>query len=178
MKRSLFFLPLFILVVLVVVLFEGLFVSDKNSASPLVDHPFPAFSLPDLQDSATQHTESLFRGGITVVNVWATWCSTCYIEHPFLMELKQQGVRLYGISYKDDDDKARQWLLKHGNPYRATIVDGKGQLAINLGVSGAPETFLVDSNGVILYRHQGDMNAAVWQHQFVPLIKQLQRGPQ
>jgi cytochrome c biogenesis protein CcmG/thiol:disulfide interchange protein DsbE len=97
-----------------------------------------------------------------LVNVWATWCPTCKAEHAFLNELAKEGVKIVGINYKDDDFKARQWLQAYGNPYLFNIADPDGKLGLELGVYGAPETFLVDSKGIIRAKHIGDLNPAVW----------------
>ena len=98
-----------------------------------------------------------------LVNVWATWCPTCKAEHAFLNQLAQLGITIVGINYKDDDAKARTWLDAYGNPYAFNITDPDGKLGLELGVYGAPETFLVDSQGIIRGKHVGDLNARVWQ---------------
>jgi cytochrome c biogenesis protein CcmG/thiol:disulfide interchange protein DsbE len=163
MNRSLLFIPLGIFVLMAVVFWIGLGQEDKTSLpSPLIDHPFPEFSLTVLEDSRAV-TKADIVGAPALVNVWATWCPTCKHEHTFLNELASQGVRIFGINYKDNDEKAKDWLMSFGNPYIWNLSDPNGQLGLELGVYGAPETFLVDSKGIIRAKHIGDLNPKVWQ---------------
>ena len=106
-------------------------------------------------------TEDL-KGAPVLVNVWATWCPTCKAEHAFLNELAASGIRIIGINYKDDVAKAQDWLAAFGNPYVYNLSDPDGKLGLELGVYGAPETFLVDSQGIIRDKHIGDLNPQVW----------------
>jgi len=109
--------------------------------------------------------------GSFILNVWASWCITCRVEHPFLMNLKNQGIKIIGLNYKDERSDAIQWLDKYGNPYEITVHDLKGSLALDLGVTGAPETFLV-SNGKVVAHYQGEVNDAIWSNVFLPIIKE------
>jgi cytochrome c biogenesis protein CcmG/thiol:disulfide interchange protein DsbE len=118
--------------------------------------------------------KEIFIGGVSLVNVWATWCPSCRIEHPFLNRLKQQGVTIFGVNYKDDTVAARTWLTKLGNPYRLNIIDKNGRLGIDLGVSGAPETYIVDRQGMIRFKHVGIIDERVWQEKLLPVIKKLE----
>ena len=104
-----------------------------------------------------------------LLNVWATWCPTCRAEHQYLNQLSAQGVRVVGLNYKDDRQKAIVWLKELGNPYSLSLFDGDGMLGLDLGVYGAPETFLIDGKGIIRYRHAGDLNARVWESEIKPL---------
>ncbi|NGH43123.1 DsbE family thiol:disulfide interchange protein, partial [Escherichia coli] len=106
-----------------------------------------------------------------LLNVWATWCPTCRAEHQYLNTLAARGVRVVGLKYKDDRAKAVTWLNSLGNPYALSLYDGDGMLGLDLGVYGAPETFLIDGQGIIRYRHAGDMNERVWQQEVLPLYK-------
>ena len=172
-KRLKLFLPLILFIVLAGFLWVGLKLDPKAIPSALLDKPWPAFSLPTLETGEIV-SEKQLRGEKILVNVWATWCITCRIEHPFLMQLSQQGVPMAGVNYKDDSQAAKQWLVEKGNPFRFTIVDRDGKLGIDLGVFGAPETYFVDSQGVIRYKHVGDLNARVWQETLLPVWQGMQ----
>lgn len=161
MNRTLLFVPLGIFVALGVLFWIGLGVEDKTSLpSPLVGKPFPQFILNTVESG--EETRTLPAEPV-LVNVWATWCPTCKAEHEFLNTLAEQGIKIVGINYKDDDFKARQWLQLYGNPYLFNISDPDGMLGLELGVYGAPETFLVDSQGIIRAKHVGDLNSRVWE---------------
>lgn len=161
MNRTLLFVPLGIFVALGVLFWIGLGVEDKTSLpSPLVGKPFPQFILNTVESG--EETRTLPAEPL-LVNVWATWCPTCKAEHEFLNILAAQGIKIVGINYKDDDFKARQWLQLYGNPYLFNISDPDGMLGLELGVYGAPETFLVDSKGIIRAKHVGDLNTRVWE---------------
>lgn len=115
-------------------------------------------------------TQTLFHQGKPVlVNVWASWCPTCYEEHQYLNKLAKQGVNIIGIDYKDDPIKALKWLHELGNPYQVVLKDEKGSFGLDLGVYGAPETFILDGKGIIRYRHTGDVNNKVWQKVLKPI---------
>lgn len=174
MKRILLFLPLIAAVVLGVVLFAGIGKDPTRLDSALIGKPVPAFSLPDLQNPEQLLDQRLFEGQVTLLNVWATWCPSCRQEHPFLMWLsKTQGVRIVGLDYKDTRSDALQWFKDLGNPYEVTIFDAKGKLGFDLGVYGAPETFVIDRSGVVRYRHVGVVDEKVWKEELSPLIEKL-----
>ncbi|MCL6271653.1 DsbE family thiol:disulfide interchange protein [Sansalvadorimonas sp. 2012CJ34-2] len=172
MRRVLLLLPLILLLAMGVLFYRGLSLDDEVP-SALVSRPFPAFELPSLTDPDRKLTQDMLKGEISLVNVWGTWCPTCYTEHGYLMELQNRGVVIFGMNYKDDTDKARQWIAELDNPYKEIFVDD-GPMGIELGVRGAPETFLVDAQGVIRYKHEGDMNERIWQEKFVPLIEKIE----
>lgn len=163
MKRFVLFVPLVGVLALVVLFFLTLDRENKDALpSPLIGQAFPAFDMVALESGAAVTAEDL-KGQKLLVNVWATWCPTCKAEHAFLNKLAdQQGIRIIGINYKDEDIKARQWLESFGNPYELNVSDPDGKLGLELGVYGAPETFLVDANGVIRGKHIGDLNTEVW----------------
>lgn len=163
MNRGLLFLPFAVFVAITVVFWVGLGIEDKSSLpSPLIGQPFPEFELGVVEDGRILTTTDL-EGKPALVNVWATWCPTCKAEHAFLNALSDEDIRIIGINYKDDLDKARQWLADYGNPYAYNLSDPDGLLGIELGVYGAPETFLIDSTGVIRAKHIGDLNPVVWE---------------
>lgn len=172
MNRLKLFLPLVVFVALAIFLMRGLKLDPGAMPSALLNKPWPVFSLPALGSDKTI-SESDLRGQKSLVNIWATWCITCRVEHPFLMSLKQQGITVYGVSYKDKREDALQWLQEKGNPYQFTIIDAEGKLGIDLGVFGAPETYFVDSKGIIRYKYIGDLNERIWNEKLKTVWDQL-----
>ena len=166
------FIPLALFGVLALLLARGLQLDPKELPSALIDRPLPAFSLPSLEGGELL-TNAAVTGEVSLFNVWATWCITCRAEHPYLERLAAAGVPIYGINYKDDSRAARRWLAELGNPYRANIVDAEGTLGLDLGVYGAPETYLVDADGVVRYRHVGEVNDRIWESTLGPLYREL-----
>lgn len=166
-----FLWPMVALAMLVGLLLIGLGLNPGYVPSPLLGKPAPEFSLPRLDDpSATLASEDL-RGDVSLVNIWATWCSGCRQEHAFLLELSRRAdLKIFGINWKDDPVLARQWLSTLGDPYAAVGMDEDGRVAIDWGVYGAPETFLVDAGGQVIYKHIAPLDAQVWEEEFVPRI--------
>ncbi|WP_417688077.1 DsbE family thiol:disulfide interchange protein [Pseudidiomarina sp.] len=156
-------LPLLAFIVLVGFLLRGLFSDPTELSSALVGKPVPQFSVPDLYQPEQQHTQAILKGQPMLLNVWATWCPTCRAEHAYLNKLAAEGVAIVGLNYKDDSrDKAVNWLNTLGDPYTVNLFDANGSVALEFGVYGAPETFLIDAQGQIRYRHVGDVNERVW----------------
>ena len=150
--------------------------SPQDLPSALLNRSFPAFSLPQLEQLDKTVEQSDLLGHIALVNVWATWCPSCHVEHPYLNYLaSQQGVVIYGVNYKDKADLAQRWLADKGNPYRFNVFDQQGRLGLDMGVTGAPETYVIDHRGFVRMRFQGPLNESVWQEKFKPLLEQLQR---
>lgn len=172
MKRLRLFVPLGLFLVLSAFLLRGLQLDPQALPSALIDRPLPEFSLPSLGEERSL-TRDAVTGEVALFNVWATWCVSCRIEHPFLTRLADGGMPIYGINYKDDDDEALKWLADLGDPYRANIVDAEGSLGLDLGVYGAPETYVVDSEGVIRYRHVGVVDERVWAQILEPIVREL-----
>lgn len=168
------FLPLALFAILALFLFRGLSLDPTEMPSALIDQPFPGFSLPSLGDSRTLSAPDM-KGQAGLLNVWATWCPSCRVEHPYLVLLADQGVPIYGLNYKDEDGAALRWLEELGNPYRFNIADRDGTLGLDLGVYGAPETYLLDAAGVIRYRHVGVVDEQVWRSTLEPLYLKLKR---
>ena len=169
-----FLLPLGAFAVLVVVLIIGLrHAPEKNLiASPLIGKSAPAFNLRSLFDQHESVNASELKGHWTLVNVWGTWCVECRAEHEALLQIKREGrVPIIGIDWKDSDEDAQAWLSQLGNPYERVGTDHDGRVAIDWGVYGAPETFLVSPAGTVVYKQIGAMTPQVWQQQFVPRMQ-------
>jgi cytochrome c biogenesis protein CcmG/thiol:disulfide interchange protein DsbE len=169
------FIPLFLFVGLALFLFRGLQLDPTELPSALIDRPLPVFELPALGMERLLTREDV-TGEVALFNVWATWCVSCRVEHPYLHKLAEQGVPIFGVNYKDDDADALKWLAELGDPYRLNIVDAQGSLGLDLGVYGAPETYLVDAQGLIRYRHVGIVDDRVWREVLEPLYVGLKSG--
>lgn len=181
MRRKVLFLPLFLFLVLAVALLWQLMRNAAGDSptlleSALIGKPVPVFRLEALNQSGKLYDRSVLTGNTPrLLNVWATWCPTCRAEHQFLKQLASRGVTVVGINYKDDRQKAVDWLDTLGNPYSLSLFDGDGMLGLDLGVYGAPETFLIDKNGVVRWRHAGALDERVWREQLEPLWRQYSK---
>jgi len=165
-------LPLGIFIVLVGFLFFGLYNDPREIPSPLIGKPAPAFVLEALEDPALQVGTSQYQGRMYLINVWGTWCGGCRQEHEALLAIaRTRAVPIVGLNWKDDRIQAQRWLQQLGNPYAAVAFDPEGQAAIDWGVYGAPETFLVSADGTVLHKQIGPMTWAIWQEDFLPLIQ-------
>ncbi len=166
--------PLVIFAVIAAFLFKGLGMNPREIPSPLIGKSVPAFSLPSLEQADTTITDKDLLGKVYLLNVWATWCVSCRAEHETLVQLARSGkVDIVGLNWKDERAKANVWLNKLGNPYSVNIFDQKGRTAIDLGVYGAPETFLVDSKGVIHYKHAGPVTHKLFNETLLPMVERL-----
>lgn len=166
-----FLVPIALFGLLVAVLVVGLGKDPTLVPSPLVGKPAPEFALPRLDDAERTFSRQDLLGKVSLVNVWGTWCSGCRQEHETLLAVaKDSGVPIYGINWKDDPQLAKEWLLTLGNPYAAVGVDIEGRTAINWGVYGAPETFLIGPDGTVLYKHIAPLSLEVWRNEFLPRI--------
>ena len=173
MNRVTHFLPFIFFISLIVLLFSFLDKDEDQLRSVLLDKNFPDFSLPKLESQKIV-TGQDFSELPSLLNVWATWCIACRVEHPFLMQLKEESVvKIYGLNYKDQREKAIKLLDQIGNPYEFSIFDQKGKLALDLGVYGAPETFLVDEKGIIKVRHVGVLTKEVWEKKFKVILDEF-----
>ncbi len=178
-QRLFLFIPLLVFVVLAIFFWRGLSLDPNAMPSALLNKPVPVFELPVLPapekpSGLVTANQELLKGRVSLLNVWATWCVTCRQEHEFLNTLKAQGIPIYGINYKDNNDDAQNWLAELHNPYVFSVIDADGRLGLNLGVFGAPETYIIDKQGVIRYKHIGDVNAAVWENTIKPIFNSLQ----
>ncbi len=176
MSRLKLFLPLGLFLILVGLLYAGFSLDDPaRLPSTMIDRDFPSFEMSQLEDPDTMVTEAIFGGRTVLVNVWATWCPTCKAEHAELQRIQEEtGLPIIGINYKDDADEARAWLARYGSPYEFNIYDPQGRLGIELGVYGAPETFVVDAQGRIQFKWVGDVNRRVWNNEFLPVLQALE----
>lgn len=171
-----FLIPLGIFIVLVGFLAVGLNLNPREVPSPLVGKPAPDFRLALLSDPARQLSPADLRGKVWLFNVWASWCASCRQEHELLLDLsKQSVVPIYGMDYKDQPGDAQAVLNRYGNPYVETVVDLDGRAGINYGVYGVPETYLIDKNGIIRYKHTGPLTRDSLDKNILPLVKELQR---
>jgi cytochrome c biogenesis protein CcmG, thiol:disulfide interchange protein DsbE len=184
-QRLKLFLPLIVFALVVAFFFSTMKRIDEGDYNPqampsaLVNRPFPAFSLSSLEQQNQQVTHKALLGHISLVNVWATWCPSCHVEHGYLNYLAtERGIAIFGVNYKDNAGKALSWLEQKGNPYRVNFFDPQGRLGLDMGVTGAPETYVVDHRGFVRMRFQGPLNEAVWQEKFKPLFDQLQKEQQ
>jgi len=172
-----FAIPFGLFVIVVAFLAIGLERDPRLVPSPLIGKPLPAFELGDLAAPDQRLTRADLDGQVYLLNVWASWCAACRDEHPLLVELARQGtVLLIGINYKDEVDAARRWLVERGDPYRLSLFDEAGQFGLDLGVYGVPETFLVDADGTIRYKHIGPLTPAVLERDILPLLATLRGG--
>lgn len=185
-KLITYLLPLVLFLGLSVFLFKGLFSDPTIRESEVLAEPFPTFELPDLGDETITYTNDVFTGQVTLVNVWGVWCQTCAVELPYLTALSENGLRVVGLYYDQDLDpdfgsktinrvrsEVAQTVGRFGNPYSFNIFDVYRNTALDLGVTGAPESFLVDQNGIIRVHHLGDINPRVWRNKFAPALKEI-----
>jgi cytochrome c biogenesis protein CcmG/thiol:disulfide interchange protein DsbE len=180
-KRWPFVVPLLVVAVLVAMFGKRLMdVSDGDDPhlvpTVLLNTPFPEMDLPPLPGRTPGLATAELKGEVSLVNVWGSWCVACLAEHPLLMELRrQQVVPIHGIAWRDEPTASLQWLARHGDPYARIGQDPRSVAAIALGVTGAPETFVVDRAGIIRYKHIGPITPEVWRGTLEPLIAQLRQ---
>jgi len=177
MKNKLFLIPLFLVFVLGLFLWRGLSLDPRKLPSPLVGKAMPVFSAPRVHVPVKTISTQDLLGRPYLLNIWASWCVACRQEHPLLMELSRQGrVRLIGLNYKDKRADAVKFLGTMGDPYEMSLSDLDGRIGIDLGVYGVPETFLVDSKGIIKYKHIGPIDARDLKIKILPLMAELEAG--
>ena len=174
MKRLLVLAPIAAFVVLLGVFFLGLQRDPSLLPSMLIDKPVPAFVLPPVRPAdPTGFATTDLGGEPMLVNVYASWCSACRLEHPMLMRLRREGVTIHGLDWKDAPEKGNEVLVTMGDPYLRVGNDLSGRTGIDLGVSGAPETFVVDKQGRVRYRHTGAISIEDWDNKIEPLMQRL-----
>ncbi len=160
------------------IFFYWLIGEDKTELpSQLIGRDVPAFSIADVYDSTIIHTEKEFEGKIVLVNVWASWCPSCYNEHPYWKQhAKNKDIILVGLNYRDTKVKALKFLRQQGDYYQWNLFDEKGRLGIEFGVYGAPETYLIDNKGKVRYRHVGIVNTRVFNEIILPMVEKIKLG--
>lgn len=177
MKRSIYLVPLAVFAILVVYFAVGLTKDPKIIPSALINKPVPAFMLPPLAGGGKPgFSTATFKGRVSVVNIFASWCLPCRAEHPFIERLAASGgAPVYGLNYKDKPKDALKWLADLGDPYTAIGSDLDGRAGIEWGVYGVPETFIIDKTATIRFKHVGPVTADVLDSQLLPLIRELKR---
>jgi cytochrome c biogenesis protein CcmG/thiol:disulfide interchange protein DsbE len=175
-KRLLFLIPVLAFVGLAVVFGIGLTKDPKQLPSQLIDRPLPEFALPGIAavpGGGPGFATANLKGEPALLNVFGSWCAACPQEHPVLTEIARQGFPVYGLAWKDKPEDARAWLVRYGNPYRAVADDQAGRTAIDLGVTGAPETFIVDKHGRVRFKQVGPIDTETWENSLKPLMLKL-----
>lgn len=170
MNRAIYALPLLPLILLVVFGARGLLTDQAIQPSRLVGQPLPPMVLEPLDALGPAFTAEDLRGRWTLLNVFGSWCAYCNVEHPFLMRLADDGMPIYGIDWRDPPGAGEAWLARNGNPYAAVGAERGAQAILDLGVAGAPETFLVDPGGIVRQRWQGPLTERVWKREFLPIM--------
>jgi cytochrome c biogenesis protein CcmG/thiol:disulfide interchange protein DsbE len=174
MKTLRFLIPVAIFAAIGWFLLKGLDRDPRQVPSPLIGKPAPAFSLPQLEQAGQWSPESM-RGQVWLLNVWGSWCAACVIEHPLLNDLAETKViPIVGLAWKDVPQNSIAWLRKYGNPYSTIVTDRDGKVAIDWGVYGAPETFLIDRQGVIRYKQIGPFTPEIIRDELLPMVRKLQ----
>ena len=177
MRALRYLLPLAVFGVIVAFLAAGLNHDPREVPSPLIGKPAPAFQLVQLQAPDKKLGTTDLRGQVWLLNVWASWCVSCRVEHPLLLELaKSQVVPVVGLDYKDAPADGRKWLASNGDPYSVSIVDLDGRVGIDWGVYGVPETFVVDKQGIIRYKQIGPITTEALNDKILPLVRELQKS--
>jgi cytochrome c biogenesis protein CcmG/thiol:disulfide interchange protein DsbE len=163
-------------IALVVLLAVGLTLNPREVPSPLIGKPAPAFELPLLHAPEKTFTQKDMLGKVWVMNVWASWCPPCLVEHPVVTALAKSGLApVVGMNYKDAREDALPWLKRNGDPFQFSVYDGSGRIAMDYGVYGVPETYVIDRRGVIRYKHIGPLTPEVLRGKIEPMLKELAR---
>jgi len=177
MKNLKLYLPVLVFAALAVFMWRGLYLDSRTLPSMLINKPLPEFELRSLEEGDQLLTTADLPNEPFILNIWGSYCLPCLQENPIFMAAKDQGVvPIIGLNYKDRDDAARYWLDINGNPFDLVIVDDSGRYGIDLGVYGAPETFIIDANGVIRYKHIGTIDYRAWEDEIMPVIRSLREG--
>ena len=176
MKTKIYaFIPLVIIIVIGVAFAIGLRKDPREMRSVMIDRPMPEFILQPVLDDQQPFAFSDLAGQVSLVNIFGSWCAACVVEHPILMRIAhREGVAIYGVAWRDTAIDASNWLQKYGNPYRKTGLDTESLLAIDLGVTGAPETFLIDKAGNIRFKQVGPISGQIWEQTIKPMILLLE----
>ena len=174
MKALGFAIPLAIFVALAIFFAVGLTRDPREVPSPFIDKPAPAFKLEQLHEASRVFTPADMKGKVWLLNVWASWCVSCRVEHPLLVDMSRKNVvPIVGLNYKDKREDGVAWLAKFGNPYALSVYDVEGRVGIDYGVYGVPETFVIDKMGVIRYKQIGPITQEALDNTILPLIRKL-----
>ena len=171
-----FLIPLIVFVGFIIMLYLRLGQPTDIVTNTALERPVPTFELPLLSDTSRMMTNDNLPEQPFLMNIWGSWCPTCIVEHPFLMQLEERGVNLVGVNYKDDIGDALGYLNRGGDPFSMSIQDLSGQFALDLGLTGAPETFVVDGQGIIRQHIVGEINEANWQQRVKPCLTVLNKA--
>jgi len=175
MRSLKFIVPFLLFLVLAGFFAVGLQRDPREIPSPFIDKPAPAFKLQQLHDGAKPFAPEDMKGRVWMLNVWASWCVSCRVEHPLLVEMSKRNiVPIVGLNYKDQRDAGVQWLTRFGNPYVLSAYDLDGRVGIDYGVYGVPETFVIDKQGVVRYKQIGPITPEALEKKILPLLKKLQ----
>lgn len=175
-RLMIYLLPTLVFLALVVFFLLGLGKDPRLVKPVLIDKPVAEFALPGLPEMSDGLSSTDLKGKVSLINVFGSWCEACVAEHPMLMRIKESDkVPLYGIDWRDKPANALAWLKKHGNPYDRIGFDPDSRVAIDFGVTGAPETFVIDKQGVIRYKWSGRITEAVWRDILLPMVEELSR---
>lgn len=174
--KARYLFPLIIFLLIAGLLWRGLQSHPDKIPSALIGKATPSFELPNLLGLEETISQKIFLNQVSIVNVWASWCYACTLEHSVLMSIAHD-VTIYGLNYKDDPKKALAWLKTYGNPYKAIFTDQKGNIAIDWGVYGTPETFIIDKKGIIRRKHIGPMTQDIWENELRPFIEKIRNEP-
>lgn len=170
-------IPLVLFSVLAMFLLKGLKQNPHKVGSTFINKPLPGFTASSLEGPERQLTDAMFKNHVTLLNVFASWCLYCRSEHPVLMDIRDRShITIYGLDYKDKRAAAMKWLKTYGNPYTKIIFDPKGELALNLGVYGTPETFIIDKEGIVRYKYVGPISQKIWKNKLLPIVMRLEKN--
>lgn len=169
-------LPVILFIIILGFLWLGLNRDPHRLPSTLIGKPVPVFKAQGLLHPGKILTNRLFRGHISLLNVFASWCTSCRAEHAVLMDIANQHiVTLYGLNYKDQLQEVKRWLHRSGDPYQAIIFDPTGKIGRDFGVYGTPETFIIDQHGIVRHKYIGPISPDAWQDVILPAVKRLKR---
>ncbi|MEX2352638.1 MAG: DsbE family thiol:disulfide interchange protein [Gammaproteobacteria bacterium] len=169
-----YLVPLFIFAGLIVLFLFGLRNDPSLVPSPFIDKPVPSFELPSLRSPETRLSQEALKGEVSLLNIWATWCIPCRYEHPILVSAAENdNLRIFGLNYKDVREDAIAWLEELGDPYEQIFFDERGSVGIDLGVYGVPETFILDQDGIVRYKHVGPVTNEIMKDIILPIVREL-----
>lgn len=175
MKKQFLVLPAIVFGMVAMFAFRGLSINGQSMPSVLIGKPAPSITLEAIPGYSGPFDSAALQGQVSLVNVWGSWCVYCLYEHPVLLEMADQGVLIYGLAWNDTPEAASQWLDRHGSPFTQVGVDQDGFAIAEFGVTGAPETFIIDQQGIVRYRHVGPITEREWRRVLRPMIEELRQ---